>query len=168
MKKIILIALVLFQIEVIKAQQSNPASQPILNGTLTDPSNPSGPTNTSVYPNPPDFMKNTFNWMNSNFDYFDPTTGTDRNCLAQSPFYAAGIDYLTAIAKNSASDFTPQGGWELIKQNFGYYYGSGYTPSYPPLLLHNCGPVENWQSGGNLNDPNSPTTNYTQRLYFLL
>ena len=92
------------------------------NGTITDP-NPS-------YTNPANagFLTNTFNWMSETFpidkpDYQNFAPYTSTNPLF-SPFFD-NSDYLSAIAGSANSDFLPQNGWELVKQDFGYMYYNG-------------------------------------------
>lgn len=102
-----------------------------VNGTNTDPN----PTYTS--PQNSSFKTNTFDWRSQTFpidkaDYmnFAPTTPTNP---LYSPFYVTS-QYLSTIAGGAQSDFQPQGGWELIKQDFGYYY-SNNTWSGSPIVL---------------------------------
>ncbi len=115
------------------------------------------------------FQQNTFDWTAEYFDYwYSPPNSVDKLCTAgaQSPFYQ-NEGYLDFIAHQNTSDFKPEDGWELIKQNFGYFYGSGYNGTAGSPC--NTSPSPNWESGGNLNNPNGPTDgSYSSSLYFVL
>jgi hypothetical protein len=90
---------------------------------------PSGTTTgvTQPCPSSNDFHKNTFDWTQptipaiakpdfSNFIPYGPY-------VLPNPYYTPGPDpYIANIAQGAQSDFQPSDGWELVKQDFGYYY----------------------------------------------
>lgn len=92
------------------------------NGTHTDP------RPAYVQPQSSGFKTNTFDWKSETFpidksDYHNFAPYVPGNPL-YSPFYSNAA-HLERIAGREKSDFKPENGWELIKQDFGYFYSSG-------------------------------------------
>lgn len=101
---------------------NNIKSQSCVNGTETNPAYPS--------PNVNNYKKNTFDWTSrstyppnnlipyavSNY----PSAGVTVNTIV-NPFWSTS-QFIDRIAGGADSDNKPEDGWELIKQDFGYYY----------------------------------------------
>ena len=101
-------------------------------GTTTDVTQPCPTTS--------DFHKNTFDWTQPtirsiakpDFSNFIPFG----SFVLPNPYYTPGPEpYIEHIAQGAGSDFNPWDGWELVKQDFGYYYDAttntwdGYDPT---------------------------------------
>ena len=108
------------------------------NGTNTNPFNTStgspwaSPTSTNPSPYPYfGFQTNTFDWTQPIWPvwYREATNPTLLAGTAQSPFYSSGLYY--PFSKSASSDFQPKDGWELIKQDMGYFYDASVTPALP-------------------------------------
>lgn len=89
------------------------------NGTNTNPNS------TYTSPQSNTFKENTFDWTQQSFpinksDYQNFAPFVPSNPLS-NPYYS-NASYLSYIAKGADSDFEPEDGWELIKQDFGYVY----------------------------------------------
>lgn len=97
------------------------------NNTDTDPNSvytsPTA-TNQSPYPYQP-FQTNKYDWKAGGWARYIVPTGGNAPIIGtlpqaiNSPFFS-NLSYLTAhIAATTNSDFYPQDGWELIKQDMG-------------------------------------------------
>lgn len=73
-----------------------------------------------------DFRQNTFDWMANPIDvykiapYHWPYSPLDPSATMGNPFYNTSL-HLDRIAGGTESDFNPEDGWELIKQDFGFF-----------------------------------------------
>ncbi|GIV28637.1 MAG: hypothetical protein KatS3mg027_2451 [Bacteroidia bacterium] len=113
MKKTVFILLIIHYL-ICNAQQN------CTNNTSTDPLFPS--------PNINNFKKNTFDWTsrstlpNNTIPYaiFNYYTGWQIGTIP-NPFWSPST-HMHLIAAGSNSDNKPEDGWELIKQDFGYFY----------------------------------------------
>lgn len=114
-------------------------SQQCENGTNTNPLSPS-PVNSG-------YQTNSFDWRAPQWQPYLNSTTIIGPTQYVSPFVQFD-PYLNAVAHGLlTSDNSPDDGWELVKQNFGYYAGT------------NTG-TNAWQQGGilaNPLDPNNPS-----------
>jgi len=99
-----------------------------------------------VQPNNGTFQTNTFKWWwydNCNIgNEIGPINKPNIPPYVISPYWQTTTPYMNPIALGPKSDYKPQDGWELIKQDFGYYYnnpspycegawsGSTFGPNY--------------------------------------
>ncbi|MBS1651602.1 MAG: T9SS type A sorting domain-containing protein [Bacteroidetes bacterium] len=103
-----------------------------VNGTHTDPTASLTPANGGATPANNTFKQNTFDWRGSS-----QIIASDAAAYT-SPFYSAVNP--SFFSNQSFSDYNPSDGWELIKQDFGYFYKNGM-----------------WNGGTRASDPLSPS-----------
>jgi len=110
----------LFQFQITIAQ-NNCNTVPCEKGINTNPN----PTFTS--PQSGDFKQNSFDWRANPIEvykiapYHWPYSPLDPSSTMGNPFYNTSL-HLNRIAGGNASDFDPEDGWELIKQDFGFFH----------------------------------------------
>ena len=93
------------------------------NGTHTDPTPGLAPANGGATPANGTFEQNTFDWTQPNWVSANHTWGALSNGVIGSPYYSASLT--PPFASGAASNFLPGQGWELLKQDFGYFYSAG-------------------------------------------
>ena len=108
------------------------------NGTHTDPTPGLSPAQGGATPSNGTFQQNTFDWTGGCYTTPQSSTGTilsinDPNGggagiptyqSLTSPFWEGNVP-IPPYSASCNSDFYPKDGWELIKQDFGYYYSGG-------------------------------------------
>jgi hypothetical protein len=90
------------------------------NSTHTDATPGLVPANGGATPANNTFQQNTFDWTQPNWVSANHTWGALSNGVIGSPYFSASLT--PPFASGSTSNFLPAQGWELIKQDFGYFY----------------------------------------------
>lgn len=111
MKNLLIIILLFLSSTILFGQSSS-----CINNTNTDPFN-SYSTNT--------FKNNNFNWMQSGTSLYIPFSGNPAPSLSSITNFFYYPNPYTNIQNAAGSDFRPEDGWELIKQDLGFYYKNG-------------------------------------------
>lgn len=93
------------------------------NGTHTDPTPGLSPSQGGATPTTGDFKQNTFDWTTLGWvDYLKINNVLQGGSIG-NPFYSANSH--APFASDANSDFQPTNGWELIKQDMGYFFSGG-------------------------------------------
>ncbi|GIV26624.1 MAG: hypothetical protein KatS3mg027_0438 [Bacteroidia bacterium] len=100
----------------------NVDAQNCQNNTHTDPTANLDPSNGGATPANNTFQQNTFDWRDNPFPYYIHSGNTLVYGPVYSPFY---FPFWTPFSKGALSDFQPKNGWELIKQDLGFFYKNG-------------------------------------------
>ncbi len=79
-----------------------------------------------VQPQGSGFKTNTFEWW---MNPVAPINKQNTPPAVISPYWS-GDSYMDAIARQDKSDYSPRNGWELIKQDMGYYYNKNAAPAW--------------------------------------
>jgi hypothetical protein len=175
MKKLVLIlGSMLLSITGIKAQQQtqacddNGSGTGSVNGTHTDPTIGLSIAQGGATPANSTYQQNTFDWRAPSwpFYYFSTFGGGQIINPTLNPFSSTDNYLRYQVAKDlTHSDFQPKDGWELVKQDFGFYYGSNNYNGFGNNI---------WDGGGNTHNPGYPSAtqqfsdSYDGMAYFIL
>jgi hypothetical protein len=113
-------------------------------------------------PNNNTYQTNTFKWTDAQWSYYlNFGTGPVFNTI-NNPFNSTDAYLKDHIAKDLVhSDYRVEDGWELIKQDLGFYYGNNnYNGNGNGSFM--------WAGGGNTHDHATFGSSYDPMLYFIL
>jgi hypothetical protein len=98
-------------------------AQCAIDTTHTDPTAGLTPANGGATPANGTFQQNTFDWTKTGWNDYIKVGNVLQYGSVNSPYYSSNL--FAPFASSAASDFQPTEGWELIKQDFGYFYSAG-------------------------------------------
>ena len=122
------------------------------NGTHTDPAiNPNTATSYAT-PASANFKQNTFDWTLQGWSryYTDPLGNTVAGTIS-SPFWQPTLHYPFGGGQLGLADFKATDGWELIKQDMGYFYANTTWQGYPMGNIPTLEPNDPRGAGSTIN-----------------